>query len=143
MSTRSRAHPWFASGPKVGSVYVTGEPTFVGELPIRTEIQVIPEGPLTIKGWTCQVYFGAEVAKKSNPGVNLTQESDLQPGDEVIVPNLFGRCLMVVARDKDGGLYAENKGLTSDLLFNNDDRHCWVTTHTMNRDALEKVRHFG
>lgn len=132
---------------KPGTIYMASEPEFVGAMPIRSEIEILPADECkTFKlGWTCNMYSGSEVFKFCVNGnvidVPLTKHSDLKPGTLIYAPTLVGSVKAVVERDKDGKLIAVSEsGKTLILLtFNGDDRHCWTTDCAINVACLTKT----
>lgn len=121
------------------SCYALTEPEFVGRFPIRQDIEVIPADKENINvGWSCREYSGAEITK---PGSSepLIKESDLQVGDKIIVPTLFGNYNGTVEKDSGGELYAKIGDHTvADLCFSTDDRKCWITNCAVNTRGLKK-----
>ncbi len=125
-----------------GTIYKATEPEFVGQFPIRQDIEVIPADKEDKSiGWTVENYYsGAEITK---PGSSepLTKESDLQVGDKIIVPTLFGNHNGVVEKDSYSVLYAKiGENLVADLHFSTDDRRCWITFSTINVRALKNIK---
>jgi len=86
---------------------------------------------------TC--YNGTEVFKESAPETVLTHKEDIQPGDKLIVTTLVGRYLMTAVME-EGELHADSEGMLADLVFDADDRHCWVSTYGVNKRALKNAR---
>jgi hypothetical protein len=123
------------------SCYALTEPEFVGRFPIRQDIEIIPADKENINiGWSCREYSGAEITK---PGSSepLIKESDLQVGDKIIVPTLFGNHNGVVEKDSYSVLYAKiGENLVADLHFSTDDRRCWITFSTINVRALKNIK---
>ena len=120
------------------SAYAVSEPEVVGRFPIRQNIEVIPTDKENENiGWTCQEYVGAEITKPGN-SEPLTKESDLQVGDKIIVPTLFGNYNGIVEKNEYGELHAKiGDHLIADLRFAEDDRNCWVATCAFNVRALK------
>jgi len=123
------------------SCYVMSEPEVVGQFPIRNDIEILPYKEDKNIGWTIENYYsGAEITKPGSPEP-LTKESDLQVGDEIIVPTLFGSHNGTVEKDSYGKLYAKiGESLVADLYFGTDDRKCWITLSTINVRALKNVK---
>jgi hypothetical protein len=129
--------------------YVAGEPEFVGKLPVRQDLEVIPDtNPDGSKklGWMCSEYVGCEVYRFKHGTVwdiPLTKEDDLKVGDEIGVAGLFGGYhIMTIAKREDGELYADGDSMMATLSFNGDDRHCWVSSCLINKRAVEKLSKF-
>lgn len=104
------------------------EPTY----PIRTELTVLPADPEREPiGFSMYEYNGTEVFKADAPGVRLTSRGDIQEGDKLHVLTLFGTLDMVAIRGASGDLLArtESGRLVADLVFAQDNRRCWVSTH--------------
>ena len=125
-------------------LYYVGEPEFVGAFPVRSEIHVAPTNNKT-SGWIVKnFYSSAEVYKLNDSGepirVNLTNKEDLQVGTRVTVPTLFGYVNMVIAKDEDGELFADSENTSADLIFDEDDRHCWTSSCAFNKRAMSKIK---
>ena len=125
--------------PRPGEI-VIGEPEFIGNIPVRTEITVLPADPPGREsiGWTCREYHGTEVFKEGADEVPLTKKEDIQPGDKLIVTTLVGRYLMTAVLE-DGELRADSEGLIADLVFDSDDRHCWVFNLWHQQEGSQQV----
>lgn len=123
--------------PEPGRIVVIDpEPAFVGRIPIRTELTVLPaDPPREPLGWVMREYNGTEVFKVGAVGVPMTGREDIQPGARVIVTTLVGAFEMTVF-EEDGELWAESAGTVADLKFDTDDRHCWVSTYGVNKRLL-------
>ena len=121
-----------------GVIYDAESPEFIGTMPIRHDLTVLPADQPGRKpvGFMFQQYSGGEVFKEK--GAFLTKESDLCPGDRVWVPTLIGTILMTVI-DTDEGLMAESGSTLADLEFDQDDRHCWTSSMAFNKKALERI----
>jgi hypothetical protein len=144
MSQRSRLTPWWGARkthvPPEGS-FVSGDPEYLGKMPMRTELEVLPEEnpPGKARGWWVTCFDGSEVFKLDVPDVPLTRREDIQPGDKLRVLTLVGTYEMT-ATVRDGKLWGESEGTIAALDFNTDSRHCWVSRYAINKRALEKVQ---
>ena len=124
-----------------GTIYVVDEPETVGRFPIRNDIEVLPYKEDKNIGWVVEKeYSGAEITKPGSSEL-LTKESDLQVGDKIIVPTLFGSCNGVVEKDSYGVLYVRiGEHTVADLHFSTDDRKCWVTLAAINTRGLKNIK---
>lgn len=137
--------------PRQGVIYAVSKPEHFGQFPVRTEIEVLPADEPSEKkiGWEVRCYDGTEVYKvivssfvatefKEQP---LTNFDDIKPGDRLVVQTLVGRRNMIARMDdEDEGLYAECDGLLADLVFDSDDRHCWISTYAINTRCLDRLK---
>lgn len=119
-------------------VKIMGQPEYIGSLPVRTELTVLPADPHNKPvGWAVETFDGGEVTRP-NSEEPLTNKDDLKPGDVVWVPQLFGVHEMTVVKDEDGELYAEDEGSFANLIFAVDRRNCWTSSAAYNKRAFEK-----
>jgi len=117
------------------------EPEKFGRYPVRTELTVLSAddpGPEPI-GWIVKTYNGTEVYLISAPEVPLTTKASLQVGSEVLVTTLVGVYQMIVHQEANGTLYATTGPTVSDLKFDVDDRHCWVSTYAINTRGIARL----
>jgi hypothetical protein len=125
--------------------FVAEEPKFMGRVPIRPELEVIPEDPNRPKlNWIVKDYVGHEVYRYSHGRVwtkaTLTNRDDLKPGDQIAtVALLGGYLLLTVVKDNDGELYGDSDNTIGMLEFDKDDRHCWVCTGHINKRGLARA----
>jgi hypothetical protein len=117
-----------------GCIYTTSEPEFVGCMPVRTEIEVLPAddaNQLKI-GWTTTCYSGDEVTQIGSTEP-ITKRSGLHPGMTVMA---WGMSWTVV-RDGLFSLALERENSIGTIEFNKDDRKCWACPAIINKKVLE------
>lgn len=132
-------------GIKPGTVYSITEPKFVGKLPINQEIEVVENKNKENIGWSCKCYSGSEIYKLDENNkiieIPLTNKDDLIKGLKIAVPNIFGTYNIMIAESKSSAK-TESKEMGASLEFDKDDRHCWVSTCTMNLRGVRKTQIF-
>jgi hypothetical protein len=90
--------------------------------------------------FVCHEYIGMEVWRTGHPGKLLTNKDDLKPGDKISTLGLFGEEREMTVKTDGEGVYAEDEvNMMAVLQFDQDDRHCWVSTGFINKKALEKL----
>jgi len=101
--------------------------------PVRTELTVLSADDPNVMtlGFPLREREGGPVGvpvdgKFHSP---LLAREDLWEGREILIPTLAGPRHAVVARDVDGTLYWNAGNLNGNLVFDQDDRHCWTTAH--------------
>ncbi len=87
--------------------------------------------------WKCYQVKGAEVFKNLTARTPLLLKEDVQPGDEVYCLTLFGEYAKAIVMD--GCAYAETENNMYNLIFNEDDRHCWVSDFSINKKAMSRL----
>lgn len=117
-----------------GYVYVTSELEFVGRMPIRTELEVIPaDDPDQRKiGWIITCYDGDEVTHVSS-SEPIKKRFNLRPGMTVMAWDMS----WTVVRDGLFSLVLERENSFDILELNKDDRKCWACPAIINKKVLE------
>jgi hypothetical protein len=118
----------------------------VSKLPKAPELLVEPRKDSEKVGWSYICYLGVEIHLLENytpdvdPGTLPTiKTKDLQVGTKVLT-NVFGMWQKgIICKDKDI-LYVDAGPNITDLLFDEDDRHCWTTTCAFNKKAMQVVK---
>jgi hypothetical protein len=125
--------------PAPGTI-VVGEPEYLGALPIRSEITVLPADPpgRAPVGFTVFEVNGGEVYKPNRQGQPLTRREDIQPGDELIVPTLVGTYKMTAILDDDSVLWAQAGTLLANLEYDGE-RRGWVSSFSINALAVKAL----
>jgi hypothetical protein len=117
-----------------GYIYVASEPEFIGRMPIRTELEVIPSDSLNqLKlGWLVTTYEGCEVTIVGSTEP-ITKRFGLRPGMTVMAWDMS----WTVVRDGLLSLVLERENSFGILEFNKDDRKCWACPAIINKKVLE------
>lgn len=143
------------------AVYTSTEPEYVGRIPVRTELTVIPSAEPNHKfGFTVHHLWGSEVypipegqepsEEMADPKNILTRQDDLQEGLRLLILTLFGWSVGVVAKDEKGNLTCTTPGgsFVHFLTFANDRPPLadgtpalprWVCTGSANLRGLKKL----
>jgi hypothetical protein len=139
-----------------GGIILLSNPEPLGEFKTREE-KLVEQDP-EVEGWTCQCYSGVEVYPRPKlpiPGPEdeagwknylsyleaITHEDELEVGMEVIFQSLFGGMVLATVRqDEHGTFYAENDSSVYNLVFGQDDRHCWVSPGGINKRSIQRVK---
>ncbi len=125
---------------KSGVIYTVGESEYIGAMPIRTDIEILPADDSSQKaiGWTVEILDGSEVYLESEPLKILESADSIKIGDKVIVTTLFGRSKMTVISVSGNEAMAETSGGSlAPLNFANDSRNCWTNSHVINASLLK------
>lgn len=116
-----------------GTVYSVDNPEFVGRIPVRTEITVLPADEPKKLGWRIQSYDGAEVFLLTSAGdvikSPITDQEALKEGMRV---SAWGGTWLV-KKDEYKVLYLDGSRNIGTLSFDEDDRHCWACTGIINK----------
>ncbi len=117
-----------------GVVYATSEPEFIGRIPVRTDIEVLPAddaNQLKI-GWHVITYNGCEVTKVGSKEP-ITKRFGLRPGMMVTAWDME----WVVVRSGLFSLALEREKSIGILEFKKDARKCWACPMIINRRLLQ------
>lgn len=125
-----------------GQIVPLSEPVFVGEFPVRTEIEVLPADPPGQKpvGFVCEFVEGGEVYlfdEATNTRTTIPSSQDLVLGSTVLVPGLFGYVEMTVT----GVDKAESDSNLAYLFRAKDDRGFWVSDTMINKKAVDRLKY--
>lgn len=102
---------------------------------VRVETAKLPEQRALPLGWTIKEYTGPEVFASLEDLMTkkpITEREALRAGTDCYTPSAFQAGvawnLKVLGDPKDGEVDAEIVGsrMTARLVFDRDDRHCWV-----------------
>lgn len=129
---------------KPGVIYTAGEPEYIGTMPIRTDIEILPadEPGREPIGWKVYIRDGGEVYLEIDPETPLTSLKSIEAGDKVLVPTMFGISLMTVTEVNGNEAFAETEGSIAPLKFANDDRDCWTCSSLINKKSLNAISEF-
>jgi len=120
-----------------------GESEFIGNMPIRQDIEVLPaDEPKQMKlGWTIFEQSGGSIYLANDLSENpISTRDGIKIGDEIIVPTLFGDIQMTVTELNDNEGTADS-GYTLGLLeFGIDSRNCWTSSSAINKKCLNKLK---
>lgn len=117
------------------------------KLPAKTDIQVLAADPNHKPiGFTIREYMGTEVFLY--PGEKFTEKDlvpitireGLKPGDEILIPGLFGGYHKMTIHGSEKGLSARNEDLSAILAFGEDDRNAWVCGGLINNRGISRLR---
>jgi len=121
---------------------------------LRTEVTSLgPDDPNQKPiGFTVREYQGVEISKYDPNRVYLygdkgwdlepiTEETALQPGEQILVPGpTGGLVVMTVEKDTYGVLSGKSDQLSALLEFGKDDRHAWVCIGLVNLRGIERLK---
>lgn len=116
--------------------YTVNEPENFGKFPVRTEINVLPADELSkVIGWKIEKgYHGTEICLADDENQNpLESLHSIIIGSKIIVHTLVGSIKMTVTKLNKRKGQAESKGTIALLEFDSDDRHCWVSSSSINK----------
>jgi len=120
-----------------------GESEFIGNMPIRQEIEILPadESKQMKLGWTIVEQSGGSIYLANDINENpITTRDGIKIGDEIIVPTLFGIVQMTVT-ELNGNEGTADSGYTLGLLeFGTDSRNCWTSSSSINKKCLNKLK---
>jgi hypothetical protein len=126
---------------KPGHIVPLDDPMFVGVLPVRAEIEVLPSDDPTgqkLVGFVCEFVEGGEVYlydEITGTRTLIPSGEDLVVGSTVLVPGIFGYVEMKVT----GADIAENDACLSYLFRARDSRRCWVSNTLINKSVVSKI----
>lgn len=138
--------------PKPGEVYEAGEPVFLGRIPVRSEVTVLPADEPKDKplGWKCDIREGCEIYRSLETQEMITTRDGLKPGDVVYAMSLVGGYYETTIYQKDDG-ELQGKSGEHTLVFLRflddpevDDRApVWITWGAANTRGLRKLELTG
>lgn len=110
------------------------------KMPLRTEITVLSADPSDQKPLGFRM-FEREGVTIFDPDAIGTPLTELQVGQKILVPALFGGFhLMVVGKDEGNGrLVGRGDQLIALLTIAKDSRACWVCVGLCNMRGLRKL----
>lgn len=117
-----------------GEIYACTEPEFVGVMPVRTELTVLPADDIKDRkiGWTVgEMYNGCEVYLLDSNEI-IKSRWGLRPGMKVQAWNME----WTVIRTGFFSLDLERENSIGVLEFNKDDRKCWTCPVIINKKVL-------
>ena len=129
-------------GPLPGMVYSVSEPEYFGSMPIRQELETIPNDDKV--GWTIENFYSSSevLLFDEEEGMieeDLVKESDLYHGVQIVAPTLFGHVKAVVLETEAGLHWESESGTYGNLIFAEDNRKCWTTSYAANKKSLKSV----
>jgi hypothetical protein len=110
--------------------YFCDEPEFVGRMPIRTELTVLPADPKRdlVLGWTCTEYNGCEVCLPYTK-TTINNKNGLRVGMTVLIWD----SMLVTIRKLKGNWYWETKDSFGILEYSKDSRKCWTAPNIISK----------
>lgn len=130
------------SDEKFKGVYTFGPPTYVGKIPLRTDVTVLPADDPDQKpiGFSVNMRHGVEVYRFASDGsvdeTPLRGYEDITDGTKLAVLGFSGGFHPMTVERSVSGFTASNENLSAILQFDTDDRHCWITTGLVNMRAI-------
>ena len=88
----------------------------------------------------CYEQLDGTVSKPGAPNAPLMSASDIQEGDDILVPGFCGLIQMKTRKQPDGSLCGEAGNMVAVLEFSKDERKAWVSVGLINKNALKKLR---
>jgi hypothetical protein len=128
-----------------GMIYAVSEPEYIGAMPVRTELEVLPKNIAPSKGWTFgSSYEGYEIYKIDSFGKidrkPLIRRKDIKVGSMILAITLVGEIKANVIKYEGELCALSESGKTLIVLdFNKDDRYCWTSSMAVNTKLLEKI----